>query len=90
MALTLSCPLCEQKGWAWDRGLGECTGRGISILFGINGLRNELSQDLGPAFKACFSAIQGHFLRALIEIESLLIVASCTCLGKQFQAATGN
>ena len=46
-------------------------GRAISVLFGINGLRNEPSYLVGPAFlvfTACFSATPGwHFPRALIE-----------------------
>ena len=45
------------------------TGRGISVLFGINGVRNKWSHLVGPpfpAFKACFSATAGwHFLRDL-------------------------
>jgi len=47
------------------------TGRAISALFGINGLRNKPSYLVGPpflAFMACFSATPGwHFPRALIE-----------------------
>ena len=46
-------------------------GRAISVLFGINGLRNKPSYLVGPAFlafTACFSATPGwHFPRALIE-----------------------
>ena len=41
------------------------TGRAISILFGINGVRNKRSHLVGPPFpefKACFSATAGwHF-----------------------------
>ena len=41
------------------------TGRAISILFGINGVRNQRSYLVGPPFpefKACFSAMAGwHF-----------------------------
>ena len=48
------------------------TGRANSILFGINGLRNEPSYLAGPpflAFTAYFSAMPGwHFQRALTEI----------------------
>ena len=48
------------------------TGRAISVLFGINRLRNKPSYLVGPpflAFTARFSAAPGwHFLRALIEI----------------------
>jgi len=51
------------------------TGRAISVLIGINRLRNKLSHLVGPpflAFMACFSATPGwHFPRA--SIESLLI-----------------
>jgi len=47
------------------------TGRAISVLFGINGLRNKPSYLVGPPFlvlMAYFSATQGwHFPRALIE-----------------------
>ena len=47
------------------------TGRAISALFGINGLRNKPSYLVGPpflVFMACFSAIPGwHFLRAFSE-----------------------
>ena len=42
------------------------TGRAISILFGINGVRNKRSHLVGPPFpefNACFSAMAGwHFL----------------------------
>ena len=51
------------------------TGRAISVLFGINRLRNKPSYLVGPpflAYMACISATPGwHFPRALIE--SLLI-----------------
>jgi len=47
------------------------TGRDISVLLGINGLRNKPSFCVGPpflAFTTCFSATPGwHFPRALIE-----------------------
>jgi len=47
------------------------TGRAISVLFGINGLRNKPSYLVVPpflAFMACFSATPDwHFPRALIE-----------------------
>ena len=47
------------------------TGRDISVLFGINRLRNKPPYLVGPpflAFTACFSATPGwHFLKALIE-----------------------
>ena len=43
------------------------TGRAISILFGINGVRNKRSHLVGPPFpefKACFLATAGwHFSR---------------------------
>ena len=38
------------------------TGRAISVLFGINGVRNKRSHLVGPlfpAFKACFFATAG-------------------------------
>jgi len=38
------------------------TGRAISFVYGINGVRNERPQLVGPplpAFKACFSATAG-------------------------------
>ena len=45
------------------------TGRVISVLFGINGVRNKRSHFVGPpfpVFKAHFSATAGwHFLRDL-------------------------
>jgi len=45
------------------------TGRAISVLFGINGVRNKRSHLVGspfPEFKACFSAKAGwHFSRDL-------------------------
>ena len=44
-------------------------GRAISILFGINGVKNQRSDLVGPPFpefKACFSAMAGwHFSRNL-------------------------
>ena len=47
------------------------TGRAISVLFGIKGLRNKLSYLVGPpflAFTAHISAKPGwYFLRTLIE-----------------------
>ena len=48
------------------------TGRVISVLFGINRLRNNPPYLVGPpflAFTAHFSATPGwHFLRVLIEV----------------------
>jgi len=53
--------------------------KAISILFGINRVRNRWSYLVGPpflAFTACFSAMPGsHFPRALIE--SLVIIGGC-------------
>ena len=47
------------------------TGRAISVLFGINGVRNKWSHSVGPpfpAFKARFSATAGLFFsRVLME-----------------------
>ena len=61
------------------------TGRAISILFGINGVRNKRSHLVGPQFpefKASFSATAGwHFSRDLTR--QLLIggcgLESCIC-----------
>ena len=63
---------CKQHGHlcAWlEKGLYRVA---ISVLFGINGLRNKLSHLVGPPFSAfkagCFLAIPGwHFPEALIE-----------------------
>ena len=46
------------------------TGRAISVLFGINGVRNKRSHLVGPPyseFEACFSATAGwhYFLKRL-------------------------
>ena len=47
------------------------TGRAISILFGINGVRNQRSHLVGPPFpefKAHFSATAGwHFWRDFVN-----------------------
>jgi len=49
------------------------TGRAISIIFGINGVRNQQSHLVGPPFlefKACFSATAGwHFSRDLTKCQ---------------------
>ena len=54
------------------------TGRDVSILFGINGVRNKRSHFVGPPFpefKACFSATAGwHFLRHLTRH---LLIGGC-------------
>ena len=71
-------------GWVYPKGThriavsGLAYRRAISVLFGINGLRNKPSYLLGPpflAFMAHFSATPGcHFLRALIEN---LLIGGC-------------
>jgi len=54
------------------------TGRAISILFDINGVRNKRSHLVGPPFpefKACFSATAGwHFSR---DITRHLLIGGC-------------
>ena len=54
------------------------TGRAISILFGINGVRNLRSHLVGapfPEFKARFSAMAGwHFLR---DLTRCLLIGGC-------------
>ena len=54
------------------------TGRAISILFGINGVRNKRSHLVGPPFpefKARFSATAGwHFSRNLTRC---LLIGGC-------------
>ena len=54
------------------------TGRAISVLFGINGVRNKQSHLVGPPFpefKARFSAMAGwHFLR---DITRCLLIGGC-------------
>ena len=54
------------------------TGRTISVLFGINGVRNKRSHLVGPPFpevKACFSATAGwHFLR---DFTGCLLIGGC-------------
>ena len=42
------------------------TGRAISVLLGVNGVRNKQSHLVGPpipVFKACFSATAGWHLK---------------------------
>ena len=54
------------------------TGRAISVLFGINRVRNKWSHLVGPpfpAFKARFSATTGwHFLR---DLSRHLLTGGC-------------
>ena len=54
------------------------TGKAISVLFGINGVRNKWSHLVEPpfpVFKNLFSAAAGwHFLRVLIGI---LLLGGC-------------
>ena len=54
------------------------TGRAISILFGINGVRNQRSHLVGPPFpefKANFSATVGwHFSR---DLTRRLLIGGC-------------
>ena len=54
------------------------TGRAISVLFGINGVRNQQSHLVGspfPEFKARFSATAGwHFLR---DLTRRLLIGGC-------------
>ena len=54
------------------------TGRAISILFGINAVRNKRSHLVGPPFpefKACFSATAGwHFSR---DLSRHLLIGGC-------------
>ena len=54
------------------------TGRAISILFGINGVRNQRSHLVGPPFpefKAHFSATAGwHFSR---DLTRRLLIGGC-------------
>jgi len=57
----------EEGGWVHLKGADSMvgTGRAISVLFGINGVRNKRSRLVGPpfpVFKACFSSMAGwHF-----------------------------
>ena len=54
------------------------TGRAISILFGINGVRNKRSHLVGPPFlefKPCFSATAGwHFSG---DLTRHLLIGEC-------------
>ena len=54
------------------------TGRAISILFGINGVRSQRSHLVGPPFpkfKACFSATASlHFER---DLTRHLLIGGC-------------
>ena len=55
------------------------TGRAISVLFGINGVRNKRSHLVGPPFpelKAHFSATAGwHFSR---DLTRRLLIGGCS------------
>jgi len=54
------------------------TGRAISVLFGLNGVRNKQSHLVGPllsVFKARFSATASwHFLR---DLTRRLLIGGC-------------
>ena len=71
---------CKQHGriWACLRSNLVGTGRAISILFGINGVRNQRSHLVGPPFpefKARFSATAGwHFSR---DLTRRLVIGGC-------------
>ena len=54
------------------------TGRAISILFGINGVRKKQSHLVWPPFpefKARFSAMAGHFSR---DLTRRLLIGGCS------------
>ena len=78
-------------GWAHQKGANSMavsglisrndlvgTGRAISVLFGVNGIRNKQSHLVGspfPVFKACFSAYTGwHFSR---DLTRCLLIGGC-------------
>ena len=73
---------CKQHGHVWAQVVSRSnlvgTGRAISVLFGINGVRNKQSHLVGPpfpAFKACFSAMAGwHFSR---DLSRCLLIGGC-------------
>ena len=69
------------------------TRRTISVLFGINRLRNKLSYLVGPpflAFMAHFSATQGwHFPRALIESSLIVGMVRVTYIIKMAEISSG-
>ena len=59
------------------------TGRAISVLFGINGVRNQQSHLVGPPFpefKAHFSATAGwHFLK---DLTRHLLIGGCVSMAE--------
>ena len=71
---------CKQHGRVWLVFRSDLvgTGRAISILFGINGVRNKRSHLVGPPFpefKARFSAMAGwHFAR---DLTRHLLIGGC-------------
>ena len=63
------------------------TGRAISILFVINGVRSKRSHLVGPPFpefKACFSATAGWHLVGVVTVTYLLSMAEITS-GSSFE-----
>ena len=70
------------------------TGRAISILFGINGVRNKRSHLVGPPFpefKARFLAIAGwHFSRDLTRCLQLVGMAAFTYLLRMAEISSGS
>ena len=72
------CTRRVQTAWLISRSDLVDTGRAISVLFGINGVRNKPSHLEGPpfpVFKAHFSATTGwHFLR---DISRHLLIGGC-------------
>ena len=68
---------CKQHGHVLRSNLVG-TGRAISILFGINGVRNKQFYLVGPPFpefKSCFSATAcWHFLR---DLTRRLLIGGC-------------
>ena len=73
------CDTGSDPCWGWfGSGTETSTGRAISITFGINELRNQLSCLVGapfPVFSAHFSATAGwHFLGDLI---GRLLICGC-------------
>jgi len=83
LAMSLGLRFCVSRkggtgggGWAYLYLVG--TGRAISILFGINGVRNKRSHLVGPPvpeFKAHFSATAGwHFTW---DLTRCLLIGGC-------------
>ena len=68
---------CKQHGCVWAH-LLVGTGKAISVLFGINGVRNQRSHLVGPPFpefKARFSATAAwHFSR---DLTRRLLIGGC-------------